>query len=169
MLYIFNTNKSNNLIKKYNLSHRSFFVDEKQREKGMELLLKYTIRKLNKIRLENIDLLLSLESLRFLDSIIWFQHHPNHFYYNYYKTILHWFHHWGHLLFKQQIEIHIFKTKRHPIAYLLIPINKQIKQYPYISGEQLYGDFGRYRGDMLLRNRNANNQVLIKGLEFLND
>lgn len=167
MLYYLNNERSNEIINKYHLDPRWFFVPMDERLKGLNLLKKHTIKTLNEIyRRDPMRLLISIEAFRFLNTLIWFQNYPTHEYIPFYEAILAWFHRKKQLLFKKQLTLHTFQSHRKkPVVYLKIQIGDKAHLHKYHMNEHLIDDFGtKYKADEFIKYRDKYDIYSLDGL-----
>lgn len=154
LLYCFDNEKSNEIIENYRLDKFCLFNDDSVIE-GLNKLLKETLKQLKFYKKnDNDDILLYLESIRFLPYLMGNQQQQYNLYENYYKNILNFFHKNKLLLFKKEYVSYKQFLHKKPIMNVRYTTNKVKVNITYYSFNCLRNDFGRYKAEKLMKLKN---------------
>lgn len=142
-LYYFHNQTSEDIVEQYKLSKYTQLNHEQQIE-GIKLLEEETLKQLSFYYNNDLDnIILQLESIRFLIICIYNQYYPIYDFIPYYKKILNFFHEKGYLKFKNNFSI--YKTFRKKtkvngfIHYKYLNIEFKLK---YSCYKNLITDYG---------------------------
>lgn len=146
-MYRFNDELSEHLVDEYDIECISvFYEDPKKLKEGLEKLATHTGDILSDLAdLDDNNIMLIFESIKFFIDCHRFQKVFNENYQNYYRSILKKFQTLGYLEFKKDIlPYKIYKNKK-----WIYKINYDFEKEPvcltYYSHKNLMIDFGRYR------------------------
>jgi hypothetical protein len=146
-MYRFNDEISDKIVDEYEIEIIKVFYEESEKMKiGIEKLASRTCEILDNLNnLDDSNIILIFESLKFFIDCYRFQKNYNEVYENYYKIVLNKFHELGYLHFKKNIKSYkIYKNKK-----WIYKINYLFETEPvcltYYSHKNLMIDFGRYR------------------------
>ena len=155
------TDKAIKIIDEYELSRnkmRYYGMSENDNlEKGLTLLERQTIDDLNELETDTFgrELLMS-ESIRFLMYLLTFEFKPNYDWVKYYKNLLAYFHSKDLLKWKYNLTIHkAYKQKR-----VILTITDNNMRLSYQSTQAVINDWGRYKADIILADRNVIGHVM---------
>jgi len=160
-IYNSQSDKAQEIIDKYELTRckmRFYGMNESTSLRdGLELLKKQTISDLEELSEDMYGQeLLMAESIRFLMYMLTIQFKPHHDWDIYYRDMLDYFHSKNLLKWKYKYGTHkAYKQKR-----VILTITDNNMRLSYQSTQAVINDWGRYKADIILADRNVIGHVM---------
>lgn len=159
-LYYTSNQEADEIVEEYDLTRgkiRWSGINPSNLHEGLTKLKIQVIKDLNKLRDDVLgNELFMAEAIRFLLHLLTLQFKPNHDWDTYYCEMLDYFHSQGMLLWKNKLITHkSYKQKR-----VILTIKDDLVKLPYQSTQAVINDWGRYKADQILNERNAKGNTL---------